>query len=180
MSVRLGRVANGWFLVDHYADHLIWSPRSPRFEHWNQFLWFLRFFEFNVSSFRFFSGEVSPKSLSLKVIHQSKVPFVGLCGSKKPSGRRGKNWGINDTRVPWGIGTSRVPSYKLFKPHYGCIYHESQLLSKEVGKQFPSYEWLFTWCNWLWWRVVDPVTIHNVPIHHKPIRSNEIDLEEGW
>ena len=22
MSVRLGRVANGWFLVDHYAEHL--------------------------------------------------------------------------------------------------------------------------------------------------------------
>ena len=38
----------------------------------------------------------------------------------------------------------------------------------------------FTWCNWLWWRVVDHVTIHNVPIHHKRIRSNEIDLEEGW
>ena len=41
--------------------------------------------------------------------------------------------------------------------------------------KLPSYGWLL-----LWWRVVDHVTIHNVSIHHKRIRSNEIDLDEGW
>ena len=34
----------------------------------------------------------------------------------------------------------------------------------------------FTWCNWLWWRVVDHRTIHNLTIHNKRIRS----YDTGW
>ena len=51
---------------------------------------------------------------------------------------------------------------------------------RKLGSNTSELRMTFTWCNWLWWRVVDHVTIHNVPIHHKRIRSNEIDLEEGW
>ena len=34
----------------------------------------------------------------------------------------------------------------------------------------------FTWCNWLWWRVVDHRTIHYLTIHNKRIRS----YDTGW
>ena len=51
---------------------------------------------------------------------------------------------------------------------------------RKLGSNTSELRMTFTWCNWLWWRVVDHITIHNVPIHHKRIRSYEIDLEEGW
>ena len=35
-------------------------------------------------------------------------------------------------------------------------------------------------CSWPWWRVVDHITIHNVTIHSKRIRSYAVDLDEGW
>ena len=55
-----------------------------------------------------------------------------------------------------------------------------QFYQRKLGSNTSELRMTFTWCNWLWWKVVDHVTIHNVPIHHKRIRSNEIDLEEGW
>ena len=46
---------------------------------------------------------------------------------------------------------------------------------RKLGSNTSVLRMTFTWWNWLWWRVVRDLTIHN-----KRIRSYEIDSDEGW
>ena len=50
---------------------------------------------------------------------------------------------------------------------------------RKLGSNTSELRMTFTWCNWLWWRVVDHRTIHYLAIHNKRI-IDAIDYDEGW